>query len=163
MLRRALPRAAGEAMRLAVALFSVWLTVSTFVAVGWLRPVVVAGDSMAPHARRGDRVWVDRLRTPRRWDAAVVRSPDDARRLIVKRVIGLPGERVEFARGDVVIDGRVIAKSPDDRRRLRVPVDGAWREPSGWLAGRGWAATPGGWRFDAAENATLRLREPATD
>lgn len=57
----------------------------------------------------GDRLIVDRLafifRSPRRWEVVVFRSPVDGRSLNVKRVVGLPGERIAVANGDVLIDG----------------------------------------------------------
>lgn len=82
------------------------LTGQTFVALGWLQPVEVAGESMAPVLVDGQRVLVRRWGAPRRWDVVVVRAPEDARRLLIKRVVGLPGERVEFRGGDVLADGR---------------------------------------------------------
>lgn len=81
------------------------LGVRTFVAIGWLRPVVVAGDSMSPTLASGKAILVERLVTPRRWDTVVLRSPTDARRLIVKRLVGLPGETIALREGDVWING----------------------------------------------------------
>lgn len=93
------------ALRYAVLLITVVLATQTFVAIGWLRPVVVAGDSMAPAYESGQRLTIRRWATPRRWDVVVLRSPTDAGRLVVKRVVGLPGERVRFRDGRVWIDG----------------------------------------------------------
>lgn len=60
----------------------------------------------------GDRLLVDRtafaLREPRRWEVVVFRSPSEPRELCVKRVVGLPGETVALAGGDVLIDGKRI-------------------------------------------------------
>lgn len=63
----------------------------------------------------GRRVWVDRTRflrhPPQRHDIVVFRCPDQPTQLCVKRVIALPGEKVDFAGGDVTIDGAVLRKS----------------------------------------------------
>jgi len=75
---------------------------------------------------RGDRLWIDRTaiaqRQPRRWEVVVLRSPHDARDLCVKRIVGLPGETVELADGDVWINGQVAAKPLAEQRALRLPL-----------------------------------------
>jgi signal peptidase I len=59
--------------------------------------------------RPGQRVLVDRasltLRPPKRWEVVVLDCPVSPRDWCVKRVIGLPGERVEVRDGEVWIDG----------------------------------------------------------
>ncbi len=61
---------------------------------------VVRGDSMAPTILDGDWVFVDkmsyRFADPNREDIIVVKPRSQASR-IIKRVIGLPGERIEIA------------------------------------------------------------------
>lgn len=61
---------------------------------------------MAPTFRQGDYILVrtceDPARAPKRGDIVVV-ATDEAR--YVKRVVGLPGERVEFTAGMLLIDG----------------------------------------------------------
>ena len=101
-----------RALRTAVLLATLVLAVQTFVAFGWLRPVIVAGDSMSPAHTSGDRLLVRRWRSPRRWDAVVLRSPTDANRLIVKRVVGLPGETITLRGGRVVVEGRKLGNLP---------------------------------------------------
>lgn len=70
----------------------------------------------------GDRLIVDRtafsFRRPRRWEIVVFRSPVDGQ-LSVKRVAGLPGERVALANGEVLIDGRSIAGPHNIKYALR--------------------------------------------
>ncbi|MEO0531064.1 MAG: signal peptidase I [Planctomycetota bacterium] len=95
----------ARTLRTGVLLAALVLATQTFVALGWLRPVVVAGDSMSPTLEAGQRITVLRARPPRRWDAVVLRSPTDANRLVVKRLVGLPGEAVTFRDGTVLIDG----------------------------------------------------------
>jgi signal peptidase I len=75
----------------------------------------------------GDSIWVDRtaftLRPPRRWEVVVFQCPNDATRLCVKRVLGLPGERIAFRNGELLVDGRHVAKPVDVAYELR-PGDG---------------------------------------
>jgi signal peptidase I len=66
----------------------------------------------------GDRVLVDKSAAPRRWDLVVFRSPDNARQSFVSRLVGLPGETVEIARGDVFIDGQRLRKQPHEAPHL---------------------------------------------
>ncbi|MEM9703356.1 MAG: signal peptidase I, partial [Planctomycetota bacterium] len=61
-------------------------------------------------------------RTPRRWEVVVFRHPDDARQAYVKRVVGLPGESVRVADGDVWANGQLCRKSLATQRAVRIPV-----------------------------------------
>jgi signal peptidase I len=73
-----------------------------------LEPVLVQGDSMRPTLRPGQRVAVGPLdRPPRRGDLVVVQSRG---REVVKRVVGLPGERVRLAAGRLQVDGVEVAE-----------------------------------------------------
>jgi signal peptidase I len=82
------------------------------------RPIVyeVEGVSMAPGLVPGDRVTsgpfplFDRLRRPARFDRWVLATADGA--VAIKRVVGLPGERVSIVAGDLAIDGAAVLKPP---------------------------------------------------
>ena len=75
-----------------------------------LRPMQVAGDSMAPVLHDGERVFINVLggmiSDPQRFDVVVVRQEDE---LWVKRVIALPGERVCWRDDVLLIDGEPVA------------------------------------------------------
>ncbi len=108
-------RALTKALRLGVMFATLVLLANTFVAIGWLQPIVVAGNSMSPTLDAGQRVLVRRWRAPQRWDVVVLQSPTGADELLVKRVVGLPGERVALRVGGVWADGRRVLpgnKSP---------------------------------------------------
>ena len=92
---------------------------------------LVQGCSMRPTIEEGDRLVVDRL-APRlgaiaRFDVVILASPGNPAVDFVKRVVGLPGERIAFRRGRLVVDGRVVPeffpKVVDfhDPRQWRVP------------------------------------------
>lgn len=76
--------------------------------------VIVKGESMSPTFQTGDLLLVDkrayRATEPQRADIVVARSRNE---LIVKRVVGLPGEEVEVQNGSLFINGiRSIESHP---------------------------------------------------
>ncbi|MFM7183364.1 MAG: S26 family signal peptidase [Planctomycetota bacterium] len=90
------------------------------------RRFVVDGLSMAPGLMPGAVVatgWFpagDRLTRPDRLETWVVAAPDGER--AVKRLIGLPGDVVAVASGDVLIDGEPLLKQPPELAQVAVPV-----------------------------------------
>ena len=86
----------------------------------------------------GDRLMVDkmvyRLRTPRRWEAAVFRCPVDDKKPYVKRVVGRPGEAIRLFDGDVYADGVLQRKDFPFVRETRIPVFQMDHppQPDGW-------------------------------
>ncbi len=88
------------------------LAASVLLALGWsFRPYRVVGESMEPTLLAGDWITLSR-RAPER-DALVVFKEPDSGRLGVKRVVGLPGERVQILGGDLLLDGRVYQRPVD--------------------------------------------------
>lgn len=86
----------------AIAIVAV-LLIRTFL----VQPFLVSGDSMVPTFQNGDYLLIDeltyRLREPQRGEVIVFRYPKDEKLFFIKRVIGLPGERVEIADGRITI------------------------------------------------------------
>lgn len=74
-----------------------------------VQPFFVRGASMAPAFHDGEYLIIDelsydiRLRPLQRGDVVVFRYPLDHSQYYIKRVIGLPGERVRIAGGDVTV------------------------------------------------------------
>jgi signal peptidase I len=82
----------------------------------------IPSGSMLPTLQVGDRVLIEKvsyhMATPRRGDIVVFTPPSavesfgyDTSIPWIKRVIGLPGERVSIAGGQVWIDGRAIQEA----------------------------------------------------
>ncbi len=103
----------GSCRRLSLA-----IVLAALAATGWLaipRRFAVEGVSMGPLLRPGDVVRtgpfpaLDRLRPARRFDRWVLAATDG---LAIKRVVGLPGEKMSLVSGGIAIDGRVVLKGP---------------------------------------------------
>ena len=78
---------------------------------GGVRRYVIAERSMSPTLSPGD--WTLAKRTgkrPRRGSIVVFPIPGPKDIEVVKRVVGLPGETVAIAKGQVHIDGDVLAE-----------------------------------------------------
>ena len=62
-------------------------------------PFMVSGSSMVPNFHNNDYLIVDRIsyhfHAPARGDVIVFKFPKDTSQYYIKRVIGLPGEKVE--------------------------------------------------------------------
>ncbi|MDI3327135.1 MAG: signal peptidase I [Alicyclobacillaceae bacterium] len=73
---------------------------------------VVDGESMEPTLHNGERLVVDKIiyhfKKPNYGDVVIFRYPSDPRQDFVKRVIGLPGDRIEIRNGVVYRNGQVL-------------------------------------------------------
>ncbi|HEX8569504.1 MAG TPA: signal peptidase I [Caulobacteraceae bacterium] len=135
----ALPRAStsdeetrgGLATARAVAL---WLAIIVAFRVIAFQPFTIPSSSMEPGLVTGDYIIVSKFsygwsrsslpfgpqvghgrlfgRSPARGDVVVFRATDDPGNVLVKRVVGLPGDRVQMRNGSVLLNGRPLATSP---------------------------------------------------
>lgn len=98
--RRALVTSHAGLLILAVALVALLVAFRAHFTV-----FIAKGESMMPGLRSGDLVLVDKLAyralAPKRGDIVVARAGND---LIVKRVVGLPGEEVELRQGSLYVN-----------------------------------------------------------
>ncbi len=137
------------------------LGVRSFVSLGWIVPLVVHGNSMAPHYAE-EAITASRLQAPRRWDPILFRDPHSSGQLWIKRIVGLPGEVVQLDKGDVWINGHRLHKDLVDQSRMRIQVAKS-EEQSKWVADPGWKYKSGVWSCNSTDNQSLRLAEPVTD
>ncbi len=108
-----------------ISLFTVYV-IRTFL----VQPFLVSGASMEPNFQNGNYLLIDelsyRFREPKRGEVVVFRYPGDESVFYIKRIVGLPGERVVVSGGEVKIfntvnpQGFVIQESyiPDNVKTL---------------------------------------------
>ena len=101
----------------------------------------------------GDQLLVQKhvydFRPPQRWEVIVFRNPASPGEAYVKRVTGLPGDRIQIINGDVFINGQIARKSFQQQLAMRIPVcnlhylagSDDWQLP--WELDDGWAADNG--------------------
>jgi signal peptidase I len=79
----------------------------------------VEGQSMEPNLHSEQRLVVEKLsyrfHGPQRFDIVVLKLPSQGEELLIKRVIGLPGETVEIRDGQVYVDGNLLAEPFTDQ------------------------------------------------
>lgn len=114
---------------------------------------------------RGRRLWVDRTRyarrPPERFEIVVFRCPEQASQLCVKRIIGLPGEKISFGHGDLYVDGNVVRKSLAEQLKSRQLVHREREQLRRWQADSpDWKWRDGGWQHTGEKPGVLAF-EPA--
>lgn len=81
----------------------------------------------------GDLLLIDKsafhLRPPRRWEVVAFRRPQQADKIHVKRVVGLPGESIQIRDGDVYVEGRLQRKTLVQQRAMAILVHDANSRP----------------------------------
>jgi signal peptidase I len=123
-----------EIVQFAALIIFVVIPIRVYVA----QPFKVNGDSMYPTFHHKDYLVVDeisfRFRDPRRGEVIILKHPE-SNRYLIKRVIGLPGERLRVTRDSVIVynsahpDGVTLDESylenkgngPD--REITIPED----------------------------------------
>ena len=104
-------------LRQTVRLFAVFgaATLVYLACFGYCRakPKSMEPTLQAPNWADADRVLIEKasywFRQPRRWEVVAFQAPDGE--ILVRRVVGLPGEKISISdNGGVVIDGREVAR-----------------------------------------------------
>ena len=88
------------------------------------QPVKVEGTSMMPTLTDQERIFINKftyhfgIGNIERGDMVVFWFPQDKTKSYIKRVIGLPGDRIEVENGSVMVNGRRLRESyvPDEYR-----------------------------------------------
>lgn len=105
----------SENARLVIVALAIALSVRFFIA----EPRYIPSPSMVPTLAVGDRLLVEkvsyRMRSPQRGEIIVFEPPPQlqaygysSQQAFIKRVIGLPGQRVEVMNGRVIVDGKAL-------------------------------------------------------
>lgn len=89
-------------------LFGIVLIISQLLLTYVIGNDVVNGPSMEPTLYNGQRLLSARMFKVKRNDIVVVKAPDKVDTLYIKRVIGLPGDKVEAKNEQIYINGKKI-------------------------------------------------------
>jgi signal peptidase I len=77
-----------------------------------IQPFIVDGQSMEPNFQNNDYLITDkvsyRVHTPSRGEVVIFHPPDNPSVNYLKRIIGVPGDSVKVASGDVYVNGKKI-------------------------------------------------------
>ena len=109
------------------------LIIAVFIRSIFIQPFYIPSSSMEPNLLVGDRLFVTKysygyskhsfpfsppifegrffFKEPKRGDIVVFKTPADNRTDYIKRVIGLPGDRIQFIDGELYINNNVIFKN----------------------------------------------------
>ncbi len=110
--------------------FSVLIAVVLIVFI--YQPVKVEGTSMTPTLTDQERIFINKftyrfgLGSIERGDTVVFWYPEDRNKSYIKRVIGLPGDRVRIENGQVFVNGKALVEDY---------VAPEYRDPTSWRDG----------------------------
>jgi signal peptidase I len=109
------------------------ILIAAIVIIFVYQPVKVEGTSMMPALADQERIFVNKfiyrfgIGEIERGDLVVFWLPEDRDKSYIKRVIGLPGDRVKIDRGTVVVNGRRLREDyipPEYRDSFSMPSVG---------------------------------------
>ena len=90
------------------------ILVTLFIILFVYQPVKVEGGSMEPGLEDQERIFINKLvyhfESIERGDIIVFHYPRDTRKSFIKRVIGLPGDRIRIDFGRVYVNGVQLAE-----------------------------------------------------
>ena len=108
------------------------LIIALFIRSFFFQPFYIPSSSMEPNLLIGDRLFVSKYsygysrhslpfspkiflgrifsKMPKRGDVIVFKTPADNRTDYIKRLIGIPGDTIQFLNGDLYLNGNMIIK-----------------------------------------------------
>lgn len=127
----------------------------------FLEPFKIPTPSMEPtligDPSCGDFILVNKLyyyiHEPKRWDVLVFHHPLNPKVSFIKRLVGLPGEKLQIKNGNIYINGVISRKPQELQESLKQPIfngqnisnswkflNGIWKEEGKklYLQGTGW-------------------------
>ena len=113
------------------------LLIALFIRSFFFQPFYIPSSSMEPTLLIGDRIFVSKYaygfskhsfpfspnlfngrifyKLPQRGDAVVFKTPEDNRTDFIKRLIGLPGDVIQFNQGNIILNDKII-----DRKKTQI-------------------------------------------
>ncbi len=108
----------------------------------------VMGSSMQPTLHENDRIFVNKIvyviKSPERGDIITLHAPDKENTEYIKRIIGLPGDKVSIEDGKVILNGNELKENyidPDSYTDTH--LDSEWTVPEGQVFVLGDNRAPG--------------------
>lgn len=92
-------------------------------AVSHIETTKIYADIIQP-----DRIFVNKVLQPRRWDLVTFRDVHDPERLLVMRLVAMPGEEVQIKEGGIWINGSRLTP-PVDIAAIKYVSDATLRNP----------------------------------
>lgn len=94
----------------------------------FIQPTIVRETSMLPTYEDGDYLIVSKTaywkdKAPERGDVVIIRNHSPGAKLLIKRVVGLPGETVTFRGGAVCINGEKLEEPYLKKQNATYPED----------------------------------------
>lgn len=105
----------------------------------FFEPFNIPSDSMVPTLETGDYILVNKYQygvrlpitntkildigEPQRGDVAVFRYPENPKISYIKRIIGLPGDHIEFDQGQLIINGKKVSQVTTEFSREKDILD----------------------------------------
>lgn len=101
------PIPARKRVRIMIGLVFLIILVAINLAIGSGKLLIekVISESMEPTLLVGDRLLCDVNAVPRRYSIVVLKDPEDVEGKLVKRIIGLPGDRIQLRDGLLYVNG----------------------------------------------------------
>jgi len=98
----------GDLIETAVFAMAIFVVVYFFL----VQPHQVSGNSMLPNFEDGEYILTDKVsyhfHLPKRGEVIIFKAPQDQQKDFIKRIIGLPGEKIKLERGEVFINGKKL-------------------------------------------------------
>jgi signal peptidase I len=92
-----------------------WIAIATLMTVPlfFFAPFAIPTGSMEDTLLVGDSLFVQRwpIGTPRRGDLAAFRYPPDPRQMYIKRVVGIPGDRIRIVQKRLYVNGAALTEA----------------------------------------------------
>jgi len=111
-----------ETIKIVVISLIIIVAIRTYV----MQPFFVSGKSMEPNFHNGDYLIVDeisyRLDEPKRGDVIIFRYPRNPKEFFIKRIVGLPGERVEIKDSQIIIYNNENQEGLIVNENLYIPI-----------------------------------------
>lgn len=129
------------------------VVLAAFIRYFLFAPIVVDGLSMMPTLHDQDRMIVNKfsykISEPKRFDIIVFHAPEN--KDYIKRVIGLPGDRIEYKNDTLYVNGEAQDEPYLDNFKTKV-IDGPLTEPFTLEEVTGQETVPEGHLFVMGDN-----------